>query len=71
MRAVPVNQSDDPLMDGLDPIRVISIFASSLVVNCAGARLRRVAAIASDAPVVVIKLRRDTDMEVDASQIQI
>jgi hypothetical protein len=58
-------------MDGLDPIRVISIFASSLAVNCAAARLRRVAAMATEAPMAVMKLRRDTDMEVDASQIRI
>jgi hypothetical protein len=42
MRTVPVNQAAGPLLEGCDPILLISIFVSSVCL-CANAQQRRTA----------------------------
>jgi hypothetical protein len=59
MRTVPVNQSAGPLLDACEPTLLISIFICSVWVDPASTGARRIADVASAAPVVFKKLRRD------------
>jgi hypothetical protein len=59
MRTVPVNQSSGPLTDGCEPILLISILTCWLWGEGASTWASRIAGVASAAPVVFRKLRRD------------
>ena len=59
MRTVPVNQSAGPLLDGCEPILLISILICCVWVKWASTCARRIAGVASTAPVVFRKLRRE------------
>src|SRR6267378_2924838 len=59
MRTVPVNQSSGPLTDGCEPILLISILTCWVWGEGASTWASRIAGVASAAPVVFRKLRRD------------
>src|SRR5208337_1755265 len=67
MRTVPVNHSAGPLLDGCVPARLISIVVSCIAIGRALTHLRPTAGTASTGPEIVRKLRRESDIDLDAS----
>ena len=59
MRTVPLNQSAGPLLDGCEPILLISMLIGCVWVEWASTWARRIAGVASTAPIVLRKLRRE------------